>query len=117
MSSHDPRAAVVAVREEVAKVVVGQDGVLSGLVTSLLVGGHVLLEGVPGVAKTLIAKALASSLSLDFTRVQFTPDLMPSDLLGQLVYTSDAAPGGAGSFRFRAGPVFTKIGRAHVCTP
>ena len=62
----DPRAAVLAVREEVGKVVVGQEGTLSGLVTALLVGGHVLLEGVPGVAKTLLAKALASSLALDF---------------------------------------------------
>src|SRR3546814_14126413 len=101
MSSHDPRAAVVAVREEVAKVVVGQDGVLSGLVTSLLVGGHVLLEGVPGVAKTLIAKAPASSLSLDFTRVQFPPDLMPPDLLVQPVSTLAAAPRREGASLFR----------------
>ena len=88
----DPRAAVLAVRDEVGKVVVGQEGTLSGLVTALLVGGHVLLEGVPGVAKTLLAKALASSLALDFARVQFTPDLMPADVLGQLIYTP--GPGG-----------------------
>jgi len=105
----DPRAAVLAVREEVGKVVVGQEGTLSGLVTALLVGGHVLLEGVPGVAKTLLAKALASSLALDFARVQFTPDLMPADVLGQLMYTQGQAAGSAGEFRFREGPVFTNL--------
>ena len=105
----DPRAAVLAVREEVGKVVVGQEGTLSGLVTALLVGGHVLLEGVPGVAKTLLAKALASSLALDFARVQFTPDLMPADVLGQLIYTQGQTAGSAGEFRFREGPVFTNL--------
>jgi len=99
----DPRAAVVAVRDEVAKVVVGQEGVLSGIVAALLVGGHVLLEGVPGVAKTLLAKTVAAALDLDFTRVQFTPDLMPSDVLGQVIY--DAERG----FRFREGPAFTNV--------
>jgi MoxR-like ATPase len=97
------------VREEVGKVVVGQEGTLSGLVTALLVGGHVLLEGVPGVAKTLLAKALAGSLALDFARVQFTPDLMPADVLGQLIYTQGPASGSAGEFRFREGPVFTNL--------
>jgi MoxR-like ATPase len=106
--SADPRAAVLAVRDEVGKIVVGQDGTLSGLVTALLVGGHVLLEGVPGVAKTLIAKALAASLDLEFTRVQFTPDLMPSDVIGQLIYTS-GTKASAGDFRFREGPVFTNL--------
>ena len=105
----DPRAAVLAVREEVGKVVVGQEGTLSGLVTALLVGGHVLLEGVPGVAKTLLAKALAASLDLDFARVQFTPDLMPADVLGQLIFTPGQAAGRPGEFRFREGPVFTNL--------
>ncbi len=105
----DPRAAVLAVREEVGKVVVGQDGTLSGLITALLVGGHVLLEGVPGVAKTLLAKALAASLDLRFTRVQFTPDLMPSDVLGQLVYVAPQDGGRTGDLRFREGPVFTNL--------
>ncbi len=104
----DPRAAVLAVRDEVGKVVVGQEGTLSGLVTALLVGGHVLLEGVPGVAKTLIAKALAASLDLQFTRVQFTPDLMPADVLGQLVYSQGEA-GSTGELHFREGPVFTNL--------
>ena len=100
----DARAAMHAVRTEVAKVVVGQEGTLSGLVAALLVRGHVLLEGVPGVAKTLIVKALAASLDLDFRRVQFTPDLMPSDVIGQSIYQQRS-----GDFRFRAGPVFTNL--------
>jgi MoxR-like ATPase len=97
---------VLAVRDEVAKLVVGQEGVLSGLVAALLVRGHVLLEGVPGVAKTLLVKALAASLDLRTTRVQFTPDLMPSDVLGQTILDPSAGPGG---FRFREGPVFTNL--------
>jgi MoxR-like ATPase len=104
----DPRSAVLAVRAEVGKVVVGQEGTLSGLVTAVLVGGHVLLEGVPGVAKTLIAKALAAALDLDFARVQFTPDLMPSDVTGQLIYRSGES-GTTGGFDFREGPVFTNL--------
>jgi MoxR-like ATPase len=100
----DPRAAILAVRDEVAKVVVGQEGTLSGIVAALLVRGHVLLEGVPGVAKTLLAKAVAAALDLQFTRVQFTPDLMPSDVVGQLVYDQ-----GPGTFHFREGPVFTNL--------
>jgi MoxR-like ATPase len=107
MATADPRAAVLAVREEVGKVVVGQDGVLSGLVAALLVQGHVLLEGVPGVAKTLLVKALAAALDLEMRRVQFTPDLMPSDVLGQAIL--DQGPRGATSFRFREGPVFTNL--------
>ena len=98
------RARILAVRQEVGKVVVGQDAALSGLVSALLVGGHVLVEGVPGVAKTLIVKTLAHALSLDFNRVQFTPDLMPSDVVGQMVFDSTES-----SFRFRAGPVFTNF--------
>jgi MoxR-like ATPase len=100
----DLRAAVLAIREEVGKVVVGQDGVVSGLVAALLVRGHVLLEGVPGVAKTLVVKALARSLALDFARIQFTPDLMPSDVTGQIIYEAKGA-----NFRFREGPVFTNL--------
>jgi len=99
-----PRDAILALRAEVAKVVVGQDGTVSGLVAALLVRGHVLLEGVPGVAKTLLVKTLAKALDLSFSRVQFTPDLMPSDVVGQLVYDD-----GTKSFRFREGPVFTNL--------
>ncbi len=106
--THDPRAAILAVRDEVGKVVVGQDGTLSGLVAALLARGHVLLEGVPGVAKTLIVKALAAALDLDVKRVQFTPDLMPSDVTGQLILDGGAISGGGG-FHFRPGPVFTNV--------
>ena len=98
------REAMTAVREEVSKVVVGQEGVVSGLIAALLVPGHVVLEGVPGVAKTLLARALAAALDLSFKRVQFTPDLMPSDVTGQSIYDHPTA-----SFRFREGPVFTNI--------
>ena len=98
------RDAVLALRREVAKVVVGQEGTLTGLVAALLVGGHVLLEGVPGVAKTLLVKTLATALGLDFKRVQFTPDLMPSDVTGQTILDNTA-----GGFRFREGPVFTNL--------
>ena len=98
------RAPILALRDEVAKVVVGQDGALSGLVAALLVKGHVLLEGVPGTAKTLLVKALAAALDVDFKRLQFTPDLMPSDVIGQVIFEPRD-----GSFRFREGPVFTNL--------
>jgi MoxR-like ATPase len=103
-ASPDPRQAILAVRDEVAKVVVGQEGTLSGLVAALLVRGHVLLEGVPGVAKTLLVKALSAAFELEFKRVQFTPDLMPSDVIGQVIFESST-----GGFRFRQGPVFTNL--------
>jgi MoxR-like ATPase len=98
------RTALLAVRDEIAKVVVGQDGVVTGLVTALLVRGHVLLEGVPGVAKTLLVTTLARTLELGATRVQFTPDLMPSDVTGQTILDPDGH-----GFRFREGPVFTNL--------
>ena len=104
--TRDPRDAVLALREEVAKVVVGQEGVMTGLVAALLVGGHVLLEGVPGVAKTLVVKTVAAALDLDFKRVQFTPDLMPSDVVGQTILEQQAR---SATFRFRQGPVFTNL--------
>ncbi|AFM19503.1 MoxR-like ATPase [Mycolicibacterium chubuense NBB4] len=98
------RNALMALRAEIAKVVVGQDAVVSGLVIALLCRGHVLLEGVPGVAKTLLVRTLAAGLQLDFKRVQFTPDLMPGDVTGSLVYDARTA-----AFEFRAGPVFTNL--------
>jgi len=100
-AAHD---AMLAVRAEVGKVVVGQDGALSGLIAALLSRGHVLLEGVPGVAKTLLVKTLAASLDLEFARVQFTPDLMPSDVTGQTILDQRES-----TFRFRPGPVFTNL--------
>ncbi|MFI0417796.1 AAA family ATPase [Spongiactinospora sp. 9N601] len=97
-------AALAALRAEVAKAVVGQDAVVTGLVIALLCRGHVLLEGVPGVAKTLLVRALSAALSLDFKRVQFTPDLMPGDVTGSLIYDARTA-----AFEFRRGPVFTNL--------
>ncbi|ERK69533.1 AAA family ATPase [Leifsonia aquatica] len=98
------RQTLARVRAEVGKAVVGQDGAVTGLIIALLARGHVLLEGVPGVAKTLLVRSLSQALSLDTKRVQFTPDLMPGDVTGSLVY--DAQTGG---FVFREGPVFTNI--------
>jgi MoxR-like ATPase len=99
-----PRGALGAVRSEVAKAVVGQDSVVSGLLIALICEGHVLLEGVPGVAKTLLVRTLASALSLDGKRLQFTPDLMPGDVTGSLIYDARTA-----QFEFRPGPVFTNL--------
>jgi len=98
------RAALAAVRNEVGKAVVGQQPVVSGLLIALLCEGHVLLEGVPGVAKTLLVRALAAALSLQSKRVQFTPDLMPGDVTGSLIYDARTA-----RFEFREGPVFTNL--------
>jgi MoxR-like ATPase len=98
------REALVRLRTEVGKAVVGQDAAVTGLAIALLCRGHVLLEGVPGVAKTLLVRAIAQSLTLDMTRVQFTPDLMPGDVTGSLVYDARTA-----EFEFRSGPVFTNL--------
>jgi len=92
------------VRTEVGKAVVAQDGAVTGLIVTLLAQGHALLEGVPGVAKTLLVRALSHATSLETNRVQFTPDLMPGDITGSLVYDAKA-----GEFEFRPGPVFTNI--------
>ncbi len=100
----DQRAAFAAVRTEVGKAVVGQDGVITGLLIALLCEGHVLLEGVPGVAKTLLVRSLAAALSLESKRVQFTPDLMPGDVTGSLIYDARTS-----QFQFRPGPVFTNL--------
>ena len=98
------REALMALRSEVGKAVVGQDAAVTGLVIALLCRGHVLLEGVPGTAKTLLVRAMAAALSLDTKRVQFTPDLMPGDITGSLVYDARTA-----EFSFREGPVFTNL--------
>jgi MoxR-like ATPase len=98
------RQALKAVRAEVAKAVVGQDAAVTGMVIALLSQGHVLLEGVPGVAKTLLVRALSAAVSLDTKRVQFTPDLMPGDITGSLIYDARTA-----EFSFREGPVFTNL--------
>ena len=98
------RAALGRLRAEIGKAVVGQDAAVTGLVIALLCRGHVLLEGVPGVAKTLLVRAMAASLALDMKRMQFTPDLMPGDVTGSLVYDARSA-----EFSFRSGPVFTNL--------
>ncbi|UFU02185.1 AAA family ATPase [Ruania suaedae] len=98
------RSALADVRTEVAKSVVGQDAAVTGLVIALLCRGHVLLEGVPGVAKTLLTRTLGATLELEMKRVQFTPDLMPGDVTGSLVYDARTA-----EFSFREGPVFTNL--------
>ncbi|MBO8184686.1 AAA family ATPase [Streptomyces spirodelae] len=103
-SSDSARSALEALRQEISKAVVGQDAAVTGLVVALLCRGHVLLEGVPGVAKTLLVRTLATALELDTKRVQFTPDLMPSDVTGSLVYDSRTA-----EFSFQPGPVFTNL--------
>ena len=91
-------------RREVAKAVVGQDAAVSGILIALLSRGHILLEGVPGVAKTLLVRSLAAALDIQTKRVQFTPDLMPGDITGSLVYDPHTA-----EFSFREGPVFTNL--------
>jgi MoxR-like ATPase len=98
------RQALGGVRAEVAKAVVGQDAAVTGLVIALLCRGHVLLEGVPGVAKTLLVRSLSAALRLDTSRIQFTPDLMPGDVTGSLVYDARQS-----EFSFREGPVFTNL--------
>jgi MoxR-like ATPase len=104
-AAQDPvRGSLLAVRAEVSKAVVGQDGTVTGLLIALLARGHVLLEGVPGVAKTLLVRTLCAALDLDTKRVQFTPDLMPGDVTGSLVFDARTS-----DFTFRQGPVFTNI--------
>ncbi len=104
MTDTQLRESFVSLRTEVGKAVVGQEAAVTGLTIALLAGGHVLLEGVPGVAKTLLVRTLSLALKLDTKRVQFTPDLMPGDVTGSLVYDTKA-----GEFEFREGPVFTNI--------
>jgi MoxR-like ATPase len=103
-TAQSAREALSAVRTEVAKAVVGQEAAVTGMMIALLCRGHVLMEGVPGVAKTLLVRALSAALRLDVTRVQFTPDLMPGDVTGSLVYDARTA-----EFSFREGPVFTNL--------
>lgn len=96
--------AVVAIRSEIKKVIIGQDDMIKLILAALLADGHVLIEGVPGVAKTLTAKLVARSVDIAFSRVQFTPDLMPSDVLGTPVFNPREA-----TFEFKKGPVFSNI--------
>ena len=96
--------AVLSIRNEIKKIIVGQDEMVKLIIAALLADGHVLIEGVPGVAKTLTAKLVAKSVNAGFSRIQFTPDLMPSDVLGTPVFNPREA-----SFEFKKGPVFSNI--------
>ena len=96
-----------AVREEIGRVIVGHHDIVHGILTCLFVGGHCLLEGVPGLGKTLLVRTLAKTLDLDFSRIQFTPDLMPADILGTNMVME--SPDGKRFFEFQRGPIFTQI--------
>lgn len=96
--------AMYGIRNEIGKIIVGQHSMIDLLMIGLLCDGHVLIEGVPGVAKTLTAKVLAKIIDVNFSRIQFTPDLMPSDVIGTTVYNTKE-----GVFSFKAGPVFSNI--------
>jgi MoxR-like ATPase len=104
MDLQEIRRATEAVRGEIRKAVVGQDEVIELMLTSLLVGGHVLLEGVPGTAKTLLTQAFAATMTLAFSRIQFTPDLMPGDVLGANLFNFQT-----NEFVLTRGPIFTQI--------
>lgn len=95
-----------AIRDQIGRVVVGHDNIVDGVLTCLFAGGHALLEGVPGLGKTLLIRSLSQSLSLDFSRVQFTPDLMPADVTGTTIVTD--TPEGR-RFTFQKGPIFAQI--------
>ena len=101
------RADFERIRQEVARVMVGQERVVAGTITAIVCGGNVLLEGVPGLGKTELVKTLGRALDLTFRRIQFTPDLMPADIIGTTVMTAD--PDGRYRFEFRRGPVFTQL--------
>jgi MoxR-like ATPase len=107
MQATDVRDAMVRLKAQVARIVVGQEDVVDGVLTCLFSGGHVLLEGVPGIGKTVLVKTLADSLGLPFSRIQFTPDLMPADVVGTTVI--DEAESGRREFRFQPGPVFASL--------
>ena len=96
-----------AVREQIGRVIVGHDEIVHGVLTCMFVGGHGLLEGVPGLGKTLLVRTLAQTLDLDFSRIQFTPDLMPADILGTNMVVE--TPEGRREFQFQRGPIFTQI--------
>src|SRR5918998_916233 len=96
--------AVIQVKAEIGKVIVGQQEMIELLLAAILADGHVLIEGVPGVAKTLTAKLLARCIDVPFSRIQFTPDLMPSDVIGTSVFNPQA-----GSFSFKQGPIFSNV--------
>jgi MoxR-like ATPase len=101
------RQRYTAVRDQIGRVIVGHEEVVHGVLTCLFIGGHCLLEGVPGLGKTLLVRTLAQTLALDFSRIQFTPDLMPADILGTNMVVE--SPEGKRVFEFQRGPIFTQI--------
>ena len=101
------RTAYAKVKAEIGKVIVGHDDIVHGVLTCLFVGGHALLEGVPGLGKTLLVRTLADALTLDFNRIQFTPDLMPADIIGTNIVME--GPDGQRVFEFQRGPIFAQI--------
>ncbi|MGK3960308.1 AAA family ATPase [Sorangium sp. So ce118] len=101
------RASIGGLREEVGKVIVGNREVVDGVLTCMLAGSHALLEGVPGLGKTMLVRTMAEALDLQFSRIQFTPDMMPADIIGTTVI--DESAGGQRSFSFRKGPIFANI--------
>src|SRR5258705_13997141 len=103
-SFHEAHAAL---RAEIGKVIVGHDAIVEGTLIALFAGGHVLLEGVPGLGKTLLVRTLSEVLDLSFNRIQFTPDLMPADILGTNIVME--IPGGGREFRFQKGPIFAHL--------
>ena len=101
------RAQFGRVRDELARMIVGQAEIIEGVLVAFFAAGHVLLEGVPGLGKTMLVRTLADAVNLKFSRVQFTPDLMPSDIIGTNIIREDEA--GRKSFQFQPGPVFANI--------
>ncbi|MGB0715449.1 MAG: AAA family ATPase [Phycisphaerae bacterium] len=98
----------VALRDEIHKAIVGHQDIVEGVLTALFVGGHVLIEGVPGLGKTYLVRTLAQAVDLDFSRIQFTPDLMPADIIGTTIISEDPSTGRKG-FEFQKGPLFSQI--------
>ena len=107
MTPEEFAATFERIRREVRTVIVGHETLIDHVLTAFIAGGHVLLEGVPGLGKTLLVKTLAQSLELSFSRIQFTPDLMPADIVGTNVVMQDAE--GRRYFEFQRGPVFTQV--------
>jgi MoxR-like ATPase len=101
------RDGIARLRKEIAKAVVGHEEVVTQAIVTILAGGHALLEGVPGLGKTLLVRTISQSLSLKFSRIQFTPDLMPADILGTSIVVEDSA--GRKSFQFQKGPIFGNV--------
>src|ERR1044071_9048358 len=101
------RQSLAALREEVGRVIVGQRDIVDGVLTCMLAGSHALLEGVPGLGKTMLVRTLSDAMGLEFSRIQFTPDLMPADIIGTTVI--DESNQGGRAFEFRKGPVFANI--------